>query len=159
MTKTGVCDKHVVEDVGRVTDISHREGAERGERLVCARTRDLSRIEQVGMFVQSENVCKNLGGMPEGREGVEHGDGRIFCEFLRDVCTGATTRMNNAYLDFLVVTDASKDALTHATEDAGRVARGLVHAELDVLATEKEGASTEQDGSCLCGDACACAAL
>jgi hypothetical protein len=64
-----------------------------------------------------------------------------------------------AYLDFLVVADAGKDALTHAAEDAGGVAGGLVHAELDVLAAEEEGAATKEDGGCLRGDAGAGAAL
>lgn len=58
-----------------------------------------------------------------------------------------------------MVTDAGKDALTHAAENTGGVAGGLVHAELDVLATEEEGAATQEDGGCLCGDACAGAAF
>ena len=58
-----------------------------------------------------------------------------------------------------MVTDAGKDALAHTTENAGRVARGLVYAELDVLAAEEKGASTEQDGGCLCGYARAGAAF
>ena len=64
-----------------------------------------------------------------------------------------------AHLDLLVVADAGKYALTHAAENTGGVAGGLVHAELDVLAAEEEGAATEEDGGRLCGDAGAGAAL
>ena len=69
------------------------------------------------------------------------------------------TRIDGTCLDFLVATDACKDALTHTTEDTSRVPRGLVHAELDVLAAKEEGAATKQDGGCLCGDSRAGAAL
>lgn len=83
MTKTRVCDQHVVKNVGRVTDVGHCQRTERGERLVLARTRDLRRIEEVSVFMQGENICKGLSGMPEGRKCVEHGNGRIFCKFLQ----------------------------------------------------------------------------
>ena len=83
MPKTRVCDQHVVEDIGRVADVGHCVGAEGGKRLIWARTGYLSRIEQVSVLMQGEYVCKDLRGVPEGREGIKHGHGRIFCEFLR----------------------------------------------------------------------------
>jgi hypothetical protein len=48
-----------------------------------------------------------------------------------------------AHLDFRVLADAREDALAHAADDARGVARALVHAELDVVAAEEEGAAAE----------------
>ena len=75
MPQTRVCNKHVVENIGRIANVGHCEGAEGGERLILARSRNLSRIEQVGVLMEGENVCKNLSGMPKGRKSVEDGDG------------------------------------------------------------------------------------
>lgn len=88
VAETRVCDEHVVENVGRVTDVGDCEGAERGKGTILDRR--LGGIEQVCVFMQGEEVCQNLSGMPEGRQRVEDGDGRVFCEFLRYVCMGIT---------------------------------------------------------------------
>lgn len=80
VAKAGICDEHVVEDVGRVADVGDGEGAEGGEGRVCAG--DVCRVEEMGVLVQGEDVCEGLGGVPEGREGVEDGDGGVFRELL-----------------------------------------------------------------------------
>ena len=49
--------------------------------------------------------------------------------------------------DFAVVTDTSKDALTHPANDTGRVAGALVHAKLDVFPAEEERTSAEENGA------------
>ena len=58
-----------------------------------------------------------------------------------------------------MLADAGEDALAHAADDARSVARGLVHAELDVLAAEEQRAAAEQHRRGLCCDAGAGAAF
>ena len=75
VSKTGVGDEHVVEDIGRVTDVRDREWTEflesRGGAVVGRGNTTL--LEQVRVFMERQKVGEDLGGMPKRRERVENG--------------------------------------------------------------------------------------
>ena len=81
--------------------------------------------------------------MPERREGIENGHGRVASEFV----------------DFFLFADTSEYALAHSTNDACTVASGFVDTELDVFAAKKEGASTQENRGCFGRETSARAAL
>jgi len=85
-----------MQDIGRVPDIRDGERPELGKVLNFFPSAGFHRgfqmrevllcfgcAEFVCVFVEGKEVCEDLCGMPEGREGVYDRDGRVFCKFLR----------------------------------------------------------------------------
>ena len=93
-----------MQHVRGIADIGNRQWWERWERLgpfgdgdehrgVCEGGRggetDRRRsprlvAKAVGVLVQREEVGEDLSGVPEGGEGIDDGDGGVFCESLEE---------------------------------------------------------------------------
>lgn len=75
------------------------------------------------------------------------------------VSTHAWGARRRAYLDLRVVANARKYALRHTADDTCGVTDALIHAELDILLAQEEGAPTKKIRGSLCADPCARAAF
>lgn len=83
MSKTGVGDEHVMQDVGAV---AHVGDSQRGQGLELVGGALFGELKLGGFrakdVVQGEEVGENLGRVPEGAEGVQHRNVGVFREFL-----------------------------------------------------------------------------